>query len=175
MIELCTQIPNLDGSKGCSVAEEWHSWLCGTNAPLTEISASICGIIQEICSKCIPVTKTLRIAREKWPCEGCDSGKITHTAQDEQYTCDCPECHGLGISREAFWEWTGEYEDGEKIYKPREPWEIIEKICGYKYKKIDAFYDDQPDYEIRGQFFQLIRLWNRLRDLTGEAGDGREK
>ena len=203
--KICAKMPNLDGSQGCSVAEKLTTLneiveRCGFH----ESEHSNLGFLfEEICSKCI-ITRSLNIAKELYPCQymNCDgSGKVYEDTWMGRY--DCPDCHGLGIARDAFWEKCGRCEGVGKVKNEvlmseemvcpddfsKELREIRTKAC-HKCNNTGQIHCEPwpvvvkirtkvctPEIirELKGQFFQLFWLWDRLRDLIGEVGDGREE
>ena len=191
--KICAKMPQLDGSQGCSVALPLNT--LASDKHYETVKACLYEII---CSKCI-ITRALEEARKLWSCPKCgSSGTYKESLYVEigpyQSTVEvtCPDCQGLGIAREAFWEecpkchgkrFTGDKKtETDKLTSifcwhcegtgqiHREPWDIVLKIL--KEESI-APHTTGQEY-IRGQFFQLFWLWEQLR-LTFESGGGREK
>lgn len=191
--KICAKMKQLDGSQGCVVGKgntiwkerDWYVW----------------GIADYVCSKCI-ITRALNIAKELWPCplkklEKCFNGfviEIDKTVTPQHWNKEvCPECHGLGIAREAFWEECHICKKGGFGYqRPHfectyckgtgqikcEPWAVVRKLL--KEPK-DIENDDYwqgylkaDRVKLKAKFFQLFWLWEQLR-LTFEGGDGKEK
>ena len=191
--KICDKIPQLDGSKGCSVAL-WHTYL-KSRPGASEQWHHFCDAERFICSKCI-ITKSLEVARKLWPCERCSIRPANSKEDYKLHPChNCPDCHGFGIAVQAFIETCPDCNGtGGQMpirCKPccgmgqikREPWAVVAKLIKHKtlpgYKDLEDEARKRKGYgyicRLEGQFFQLFELWDRLRDLTGEAGDGREE